>query len=218
MKFDSDVAHKLSVLTIAAHLSDRLRALGDPPARFVQGDAISNAKDLVGRWREPANAHAFYVLATASGWMTKAEIARHAKTTKGAVHRFCSRLLKFRVPVIREGGELVELAPFRDDHELFFRLTAKNDVGEVVKGGIRMKLNTEPLAFGEACDVTSTTRATKDRFVANFDGAQAMAEGASKRDRSERNKARAEFERAREARVKGPQLPLITQKTGTEGE
>lgn len=213
MKFDSDVAHKLATLTIAEHLSNRLRALGSPTARFVQGDAISNAAEIVGRWREPANAHAFYVMATADAFMTKAEIARMAKTTKGAVHRFCSRLLKFHVPVIRDGGEMLDLYPFRPDHELFFRNTARNDVGEVVKGGVRMTLNTKPLTYEESCDVTSTTRAAKERLSANFDGAQAMAEGASRRDRSEREKARVAFERARESRVRGPQLSLV--KTGT---
>lgn len=217
MKLDPNMARDLAHSQMTDHLTAKIRSLGAPPARFVVGEASDVARAWVNGLGSQ-NATLFYVLAT-SGWITQGELASKASTTKSAVRSFLQRLKKTRMPIIREGGEALDLMPFKQGVECWFRPGGKNDKGDVVSGGIKLTLRTAGLKFDESCDTESTSRAQKIVIAENYDGAVSMMERGTHRERSVRDRARSEFERARESRVAGPQLTLVpTKKTGTDGE
>lgn len=202
-----------AALKVARHINARLTTEG---ATLAVGDVFSNATAIVKRWKS-SNVVAFNELAKATGFLPTATVAKRAGTSRDALGKFLSRMREMKVSVIGAKGVVCELDLFRHGHETFFQNSGIVSTGESVDGGIRLKLNTDSLSYDESCNVQETTKAAKVAHVDNFDGAVAMAEGATARDKSTRDRARAEFDATRERRVNGPQLSILG-KTGTDAE
>ena len=208
MKFDPNMARDLAHSHMTEHLAAKLRQLGgSAPARFAVGEASDVARAIVSSL-DMKNALLFYVLATASDFMSTQEIARQCSSTKPAVRGFLRRLKKIKVAIVHEGVP-TEMLPFKHGSELWFRIGGPNDKGDKIDGGVKLTLRTNGLKFAEACDVESTNRAQKTVVTENYDGAVSQMERGTAREQSVRAKDRADFERAREQQVKGPQLDLL---------
>lgn len=204
---------------IGKHVAARIRALGAPAASLADPLATSHtvAEALVNKWGD-AGVSMLLALVYAESFMTIAALAKAAGVTVPSAESFWRKTLKTtHVLVRREGdGEPQKLHLFKHGVDRFFMQRGTDDLGNVVEGGIRLKLNTERPNFVEGMTVEATTRESKATYASNYEGAVEAAERGTKREKAERDRLRASLEDSRRSGTE--QTAMTFAKTGTDAE
>ncbi len=189
--------------------------------------SLTAAQAVMRKW---SNEHlrAFHFAATSESFVTKKQIAHAAKANLDSLHGFFRKLKAkrdrltgamkggSRIPIIDASGQCVDMHLFRDGAECVHSSSGVNELGQKVLGGIRIMLATKRVPFSQAMDASMVNKPVVNVTKDNDAGLDMAIESGSRRDVTQREKTRVEYERARESRVMGPQLQLL--KTGTDAE
>lgn len=202
----------------AEHIANRLKLNADGPVSLRPGvDALQQAQASVSRWQRAA-CEIFLLLVESDDYITKREVATRLGLAQKVVDDVWSRTIGgTRINVYAAAhGEPVEMMLFRYRKERSFAQNGKNELGEMVTPGIKLLIGRKRNGYRDGQNVFATTKNVTKTFTDNLANATDTIAAGTKREAADWERQRTEIEAQR---VRGHQveIPLVPQKTGTDG-